>query len=159
MPVKHIFVSGVAEGADATKVRTSNWNAGHLFDLIVTLPTPGTGAGLALTNVGASYDAVALSQFLPFFEMYMDGIDTVVLTVRANKIGTGTQSYQLWNETDATSLAVVSDAGAAGTKYITTTVTGVALTGLKRFRLRANSTVATDDPVLYGASVILRATV
>lgn len=34
MPIKHLFASGKADGADATKVRPSNWNADH--DLPVT---------------------------------------------------------------------------------------------------------------------------
>lgn len=158
MAVKHKFVSGIADGADATLVRPSNWNADHLFECTIALPTPGTGAGIALTNVGATYDAVALSQFLPFFEAYMDGIDTIVFAVRVNKIGAGTQNWQLWNETDASQAAVISDAGAAGAKYLTVTASGLALTGLKRFRVRANSSTAADDPVIYGASVILRKT-
>lgn len=29
MPIKHPFVSGKADGGDATKVRPSNWNADH----------------------------------------------------------------------------------------------------------------------------------
>lgn len=29
MPIKHAFTSAKADGADATKVRASNWNADH----------------------------------------------------------------------------------------------------------------------------------
>lgn len=54
--VTHPFVSSAAEGADATKVRTSNWNAGHTVNLtgpaLVGRQTASQGAASEIT-VGA----------------------------------------------------------------------------------------------------------
>jgi hypothetical protein len=118
------------------------------------------GSYLVLTNIGASFDTVnALQRGLGIVEMDMTGYDSVRFTVRVNKVGTGTQEWQLWNETDASQVALISDSAAAGdNKLLTTTVTGVALTGIKTLRVRARSTVAADDPVFYGASILLRDT-
>jgi hypothetical protein len=78
------------------------------------------------------------------------------LTVHVNKAGTGTQSWQLWNETDGTQVAVIDDAAAVGDNKILTTTAGVNLSGLKKIRVRAKSTTAADDPVYYGACAVLR---
>lgn len=49
MGIKHSFTSGKSDGADATLVRPSNWNANHTIDSEVTFPavaspaTPSTG--------------------------------------------------------------------------------------------------------------------
>lgn len=119
-----------------------------------SLPGPvSLGGYVVLTNVGASYDAIAQTRGLGFVEIDMTGIGSVVFTVQVNKIGTGTQSWQLWNETNAAQVGVIADAGAAGNKTLTTTLSGLALTGVKRLRVRALSTVAADDPVYYGASL------
>jgi len=43
MPVTHTFVSAIADGADSTLVRPSNWNADHAFpDKNVFLQAPGS---------------------------------------------------------------------------------------------------------------------
>lgn len=123
------------------------------FDMAVSV-----GGYLVITDVGTSYDATGPSKGLGFVEFYMDNIDTIVFSLRVNKVGTGTQNWQLWNGTDSTQVTVISDAGATGDKDLTTTVTGLALTGLKRLRVRVNSTVGTDDPIYYGSSLILRKT-
>ena len=111
------------------------------------------GGYVVCTNVGSSYDATNPSRGLGFVEIDMTGIASVVFTVQCNKVGTGTQSWQLWNETNAAQVAVIADAGAAGNKTLTTTASGLALAGVKRLRVRALSTVSTDDPLYYGASL------
>jgi hypothetical protein len=156
MAIKHRFTSAKADGADNSLVQPGDWNDDHKFDHHVAVAAP--GAGSTITNVGTTYDAVALSQNLGFIEVVMDGIDTIVFTVRVNKVGAGTQDWQLWNDTDSTQVGVISDAGAAGLKYLSTTITGLALTGTKRLRIRAKSSTAADDPVYYGTSLILRKT-
>lgn len=108
---------------------------------------------VTLTNVGASYDAIAASKGLGIQEIDFTGVTSVIFTVFVNKVGTGTQSWQLWNVTDASEIGVVADAGAAGDKYLSVQQ-GVSLTGVKRVRIRAKSTVSTDDPVFYGGSVV-----
>lgn len=107
---------------------------------------------ITLTNVGTSYDAITASRGLGFFARNFTGVTAVVFTVRVNKIGTGTQSWQLFNETDGTELGVINDAGAAGEKVLEQQF-AVNLTGRKRVRVRAKSTVAADDPVFFGADV------
>lgn len=109
---------------------------------------------VTLTNVGANYDTTAASRGLGIQDIDFTGIAQVVFRVRVNKIGTGTQSWQLWNETDGAEIARIDDAAAAGdNKNLVTTVV-VALIGVKTVRVRAKSTVAGDDPVFYGASVL-----
>jgi hypothetical protein len=106
----------------------------------------------ALTNVGAAYDAITLSKDLGIALMDFTGATSVTFSVFVNKIGTGTQSWQLWNVTNGAEIAVINDAGAAGDKYLTVTVS-VALTGVKTLRVRAKSTVAGDDPWFYGSAI------
>lgn len=45
MPVKHAFTSAAAEGADATKVRASNWNADHSLVDYLDYPLPSGAVG------------------------------------------------------------------------------------------------------------------
>jgi len=111
---------------------------------------------IALTNVGSSYDAIAASKGLGMQRINFTGIAQIVFEVFVNKIGTGAQSWQLWNVTDAAEVAVIADAGSAGDKTLTVTQ-NVNLTGEKVVRVRAKSTVAADDPVFYAASVLTRA--
>lgn len=113
------------------------------------------GGFATLTNIGTAYDTIPQSKGLGCAELDFTNIGSCKFTVRVNKVGSGTQSWQLWNETDGTQLAVIDDAAAAGdNKTLTVTVTP-GLTGLKRVRVRAKSTTAADDPIFYGATVIL----
>ena len=110
---------------------------------------------ITLTNVGTTYDAIAASKGLGLQDIDFTGATSCLFRVFVNKIGTGTQSWQLWNVTDGTQIAVIDDAAAAGdNKNLSTTVV-VNLAGVKTVRVRVKSTVAGDDPVFYGASVLL----
>jgi len=109
---------------------------------------------IALTNVGTAYDAIAASRGLGIQDIDFTGITSLIFRVRFNKVGTGTLSWQLWNETDAVELALITDATGSGDNKNLTTTVSVALVGVKTVRVRAKSTVATDDPVFYGASVL-----
>lgn len=111
---------------------------------------------IILTNVGTSYDAIAGSRGLGIQDINFTGVTGLVFRVRYNKVGTGTLSWQLWNETDSTELARIDDSAAGDNKSSAVTVTGLALVGEKTVRVRAKSTVSGDDPVFYGASVLLR---
>lgn len=116
------------------------------------------GALVTLTNVGATYDAITASQGLGVALIQTAGITQVIFGVKVQKVGTGTQSWQLWNETDGTEVAVIDDAGAATTKTLSTTVNfDPALgAGMKTIRVRAKSTVAADDPVYFGGTISIR---
>lgn len=110
---------------------------------------------VTLTNVGTSYDAIAASQGLGWGRIDFTGVTQVKMDLRVNKIGTGTQSWQLWNETDGSQIGVIDDAGAAGVKTLSATFT-VSLTGEKLVRIRAKSTVAADDPVFLCGAILAK---
>ena len=116
------------------------------------------GCFLVLTNVGTAYDSIAAAQGLGVALVQTAGISQIIFGVRVNKVGSGTQSWQLWNETDSTEVAVIDDAGAAGIKNLSTTVNfGTPLgAGMKLIRIRAKSTTAADDPVFMGGTVSIR---
>lgn len=116
------------------------------------------GSVVQLTNVGAAYDATVASRNIGYAYVEVAGIDQVLASVRVNKIGAGVQSWQLWNDSGASSVAVMQDAGAAGERELTTTVDLPAplAPGVMRLRWRAMSTVAADDPWFYGGALLFR---
>jgi len=116
-------------------------------------PSVSLGGLATLTNVGASYDAVNVSRGLGIVEIDFTNVSRIDWGVFVNKVGTGTQDWQLWNLTDSAELGVLSDSGATGAKELTGAITSGIPTGIKRVRIRARSSVATDDPVYYGGWV------
>lgn len=153
MPVTHRTQSAVADQGVAGEIGPNEWNETHKSDIVLTF-----GGYTVLTNVGAAADAVALSKGLGLAAIDMTGIDTIEFRVYVNKIGTGTQSWQLWNVTDGTAVGVITDAAAAGERVLSGTFSGINLTGLKVLRVRAWSSNAADDPVFYGATALCRDT-
>lgn len=121
---------------------------GNLTFLSISL-----GGYVVLTNIGAAYDGIALSKGLGLASIDFTGCTRIDFFVNVNKIGTGTQSWQLWNVTDGSELMVINDNGAAGDKLLTASKTTSLPTGVKTVRIRAKSTTAADDPVYYGASI------
>lgn len=113
------------------------------------------GGRVVLTNVGASYDAVALSRGLGIGVVDFTGATSVNFRVFVNKIGTGTQDWQLYNETDGAQIGVLSDAGGAGEKILSGTFSSGLPTGIKQVRVRARSTTAGDDPIYLGAAMLV----
>jgi hypothetical protein len=109
---------------------------------------------IVLTNVGTNYDSTSASRGLGIQDIDFTGIAQVIFRVRVNKVGLGTQSWQLWNETDGVEIARIDAAGLAGDNKSLVTTANVALVGIKTVRVRAKSTVSGDDPVFYGASVL-----
>lgn len=55
MAVKHQFVSAKADGADATVVRPSNWNAEHKADFVNALVKADAGGALVAATPGTDY--------------------------------------------------------------------------------------------------------
>jgi hypothetical protein len=120
---------------------------------------------VVLTNVGANYDTNNDSLSLPFVYVQGAGVTRIDAEIRTRKVGTGTQDYQLWDETNAaaaidTATATsgsLSDAGAAGDRTLSASrVFSAPLSpGVRKLRLRAKSSVATDDPVFLNAAILL----
>jgi hypothetical protein len=115
------------------------------------------GAGpVAFANIGTSYDGAADQHHgLGIAVVQAAGITRVTFGVRTKKVGIGTQSWQLWNDTDGGEIAVIDDAGAAGIKnmVVQRDFAPALGEGVKVMRVRAKSTVAGDDPVYLGATV------
>lgn len=169
----HVFMAAVGEWergriTQAQVVNAFNLSAGEETEAVTllgkivypreTLTIVATPAGHTLTNVGASYDAVAVSQNMGFIPVQTAGITQIIFGVRVNKVGSGTQDWQLWNETDSQQVAVISDAGGTGVKTLQTTVDfGSPLgAGMKVVRVRARSSTAADDPVIFSAAASIR---
>ena len=120
---------------------------------------------VTLTNVGAAYDTNTDSQSLPFVWIQCAGITRVDLEVRVRKVGTGTQDWQLWDDTNAVAAigpgalttGSLSDAGAAADRTLTASrIFGAPLSpGVRKMRLRTRSSVATDDPTFLNAAMLL----
>jgi hypothetical protein len=108
---------------------------------------------ILLTNVGSTYDAIPAAKGLGFQDIDFTDVTQLTFRCRWNKVGTGTLSWQLWNETDGSELAVITDAAAAGDNKTGSMTVAPGLTGVKTVRVRVKSTVATDDPTYYGASI------
>ena len=119
---------------------------------------------ITLTNVGSVYDTATCpaSETLGFGQRDFRGFNRLTFAVRHNKVGTGTITYQLWafdingtgQEINGEEICTVADAGAAGKRYLQTTIT-VNRADVKFLRVRVKSSVAGDDPVFHGASVLL----
>jgi len=117
------------------------------------------GAFVTLTNVGAAYDTIGAAKGLGFVGLDITGITRLELRVQYNKIGTGTLSWQLWNQTDGSEVGVSDDAAAAGDNKTATIVVTPAQPlagGVKLLRVRVKSTTAADDPVYYGSTLFIR---
>ena len=110
---------------------------------------------VTLTNVGTIYDAIAASQGLGLGYYDYTGKTQAMFLVKVQKIGTGTQSWQLWNETDAVEVGVINDAAAAGSPKNLAATFSINGTGIKVLRIRAKSTVTGDDPIFLRGAVYL----
>jgi hypothetical protein len=133
---------------------------GSLISKIMTQPEAyALGAYNVLTNIGTSYDAIPQAKGLGFVAVDTMGITRLEMRVRYQKVGTGTLSWQLWNDTDAAQVGVSDDTGAAAdnkTATLVVTPDPPLAGGVKLLRVRCKSTVATDDPVYYGACIFVR---
>src|SRR3990167_8087810 len=98
------------------------------------------GAYGVVTNVGTAYDTVAISKGLGMALVDFSNINTIYFRVFVNKVGSGTQSWQLYNVTDAVQIGVIDDAGTTGDKVLSATITTGIPMGEKLIRVRAKST-------------------
>jgi hypothetical protein len=117
------------------------------------------GGFLALTNVGAAYDATAASKGLGHVRVETAGVNAVEFLVRYDKVGTGTLTFQLWNETTGLEVGALNDAAASANGKVLSSVLTFAPPlgpGIADLRVRCKSTVAADDPNYYGSSLRVR---
>lgn len=127
--------------------------------IVVPQETICFGGQQVLTNVGAAFDTVVVGGAAL---VQLAGITRVTFGVRVNRIGTGTQDWQLWrtdtNGTNGVQVGLISDGSGTGVKDLSTNIDfDPALSpGLKILRVRARSSTAADDPVFYGASLLVR---
>lgn len=125
--------------------------------IVTPLEAVALGGLVTLENVGIAYDTTMASQGLGMVGLQTAGVTGFEFAVRVNKVGTGVQSWQLWNETDGQEIAVINDSGATGIKVLSTArALGPLPSAIKLIRIRAKSTVASDDPVFLGASLLIR---
>lgn len=159
-----IDLSGVDEDRNAFLIGQKLTTMHGKIDAIVAngmADSVSLGGLSILTNVGAAYDAIQAAKGLGVALVEFAGVVSVRFDVFVSKVGTGVQSWQLFNVTDNSELARIDDSGAAGDKVLSVTRTNPALpaapilptSGTKLLRVRAKSTVAADDPVYYGATL------
>lgn len=114
------------------------------------------GGFVTLTNIGTAYDTINAARGLGLVNVDLTNVVAIDFGVNVNKIGNGTQSWQLWNETDGIQLGVIDDAGGTGNKTLTVTISSDIPAGTKTLRVRAKSTTAADDPLYFGSFLVLR---
>jgi hypothetical protein len=120
--------------------------------------TVSLGGYLALVDVDTVYDSgpTLATRGLGIAQIDFTDATYLAFTVFFNKTGTGTHSYQLWNVTDGLEIVVVSSA-VLGQQTVTVETTDPAVIpkGIVVVRVRVKSTVATDDPTYFGATLTL----
>ena len=117
---------------------------------------------ITLTNLPTTYDGTQAARGLGIGLIDFRGCNQIRFVVYHQKIGTGTITYQLWNEDDGAIIALsgggaegvaVADAAAAAVRKLDQTFSIVPINGIKLCRIRAKSTLNTDDPVFFGAAI------
>jgi len=132
--------------------------AAALVARIVTPPeVVSLGGYTVLTNIGSAYDTGNPGRGLGWARLEQAGITGIELRVRVNKVGTGVQDWQLWNETSAAEILVLSDADVAGLRELVGSVSypNPLPAGRYSLRVRARSSVAADDPVYFGSNLTI----
>lgn len=118
---------------------------------------------VTLTNVGANYDTTQAARGLGIGLIDFRGATHVRFVVYHQKVGSGTITYQLWNMDDGTIIALagggaegvaVADNQAAAVRVLDQTFQITPIAGIKLCRVRAKSSVSSDDPIFLGAAGI-----
>jgi hypothetical protein len=134
-------------------------NAGEqteALDLISKIMPPrealSLGGRTTLTNIGSTYLVLAAAR------IECAGINAFEFACRVQKIGTGTQSWQLWDATNGVELVVFNDTNGAGERDLGPTVSSFAplAPGFRTLHVRGKSTTAADDPIFIGATLMIQ---
>jgi hypothetical protein len=120
---------------------------------------------VTLTNVGAAYDTGNDAQSFPFVYIQGAGVTRIDFEVRVRKVGTGTQDWQLWDETNGVEAigsttvtsGSLSDAGAAADRTLTGSrvFASPLAPGIRKLRVRVRSSTAADDPTFLNSSLLV----
>lgn len=123
------------------------------------------GGRVTLTNVGANYDTTLDSQSLPFVYLQVAGVTQINIELRVRKVGTGTQDWQLWDDTTpieaigpgTLTSGSLSDAAGAGDHTLTASrvFASPLAPSVRKLRLRAKSSTAADDPIFLNAALLI----
>jgi hypothetical protein len=143
------FNLDATEQAEAQTLANKVINAPEVYPL---------GGYCVLTNVGTAYDTTQAAKGLGYLLVETVGINALRWNVRWAKVGTGTLSWQLWDETNGSEIARIDDTAAAGdnhTQTVDVTPPNPLSAGQRVLRVRCKSTVGTDDPVYYGSCLAL----
>lgn len=125
--------------------------------LIVPEHYTSLGGFNTLTNVGTAYDTTSASKGLGMIRVNFKGIDVIRFDIAYSKVSTATLDWQLWNQTDGVQIGVFTDSDVAlGDRVNGVTINSNLPTDIKLVRVRVKSSVATDDPLYYGASLAMR---
>lgn len=113
MPVKHAFTSAAAESGDATKVRTSNWNADHSLVDYLDYPLPSGAVGAPPANtVRAFMKSVAGRAHLAM--MGPSGLDSIL------QEHFGRNKVAIWSPAgNSTTITVIGAAALTATGTVT----------------------------------------
>lgn len=128
--VTHPFVSAVVDGADATLVRPSNWNADHTITGIMSASQGGTGIAYFI----AAGPTVARTYTFP------DADSTILVSSGA----LGTPSSGVISACTSTSMVMVSPLLGTPTSGVLTNCTGLPEGGLSLTDLTTNNASATQ---------------
>lgn len=140
---------------NSTTDRFRCYEEGAWHDCLKRTTAVSFGNRQLLSNVGGAYDTTSNSRGLGIGVVDFTGAISIDFRVFVQKVGTGTQDWQLYNETDGLEIGVLSDAGGAAERVLTGTFTTGLPTGVKQVRVRARSSNATDDPVYLGAAMLV----
>jgi hypothetical protein len=118
---------------------------------------------VTLTNVGVNYDSTLDSQSLPFVYLQAAGVTRIDIDLRVRKVGSGTQDWQLWDDTTGVEAigpgtltsGSLSDSAAAGdhTLQASRVFASPLSPGIRKLRLRARSSTTQDDPVFLNGAI------
>lgn len=109
---------------------------------------------ITLTNVGSTYDFVPAARGLGIGLFDFRGVAAIRFVVYVQRLGTGIQSWQLWNETNQIEICRIDDNDivSPAVRYLDQTFP-VNIDGIKLVRVRAKSSISGDDPIFFGSTI------